>query len=199
MPSRRSSASTPPRSAHAAASRTMRSFSDAENDRLPPDFGTTSTDTPLGRAAPPCAVWAGRASPDERGSGGPSTETPLGRGAPPCAAWVGVGSTVRSREGLGTGQVHPPPSLHRFRREGCLSRRWHRGDTGTRVFERGCLCELSPRGPMGREKKPRRCRWSTSRHGRVAPPRRGGSPTRYANTRSSRRRRSWSETLKSMA
>lgn len=59
MPSRRSIASTSPRWVHAAAARTMRSFSAAEKDRLLPGFGTVSTETPLGRAASSCAAGAG--------------------------------------------------------------------------------------------------------------------------------------------
>jgi hypothetical protein len=47
MPSRRSSASTPPRFVHAAASRMIRSFSAAEYVRLLPDFGRISKETPL--------------------------------------------------------------------------------------------------------------------------------------------------------
>src|SRR5690349_4643905 len=97
MPSRRSSASTSPRFVHAAASRTIRSFSAAEKDRLLPGFGTVSTEAPL---APPAA---------------------------PCAAGAGLGSTDRRWEGFGTGQIHSPPSLHRFREEACLTSRWHRG------------------------------------------------------------------------
>lgn len=84
MPSRRSNASMSPRWVHAAASRTMRSFSAAENFRHLAGFGALST------------------------------AAPLGRGAAPCAAGAGVGSTDRRCEGFGTGQVHSPPSRHRF-------------------------------------------------------------------------------------
>src|SRR5512132_2050374 len=75
MPSRRRSASTSPRRVHAAACRTIRSFSAAVKDRRLPGFGSTSTATPLGRAA---------ASGD---------------------AGAGVGWIDRRWDGLGTGQV----------------------------------------------------------------------------------------------
>lgn len=84
MPSRRSNASMSPRWVHAAASRTMRSFSAAENFRHLAGFGALST------------------------------AAPLGRGAAPCAAGAELGSTDRRCEGFGTGQVHSPPSRHRF-------------------------------------------------------------------------------------
>src|SRR5215208_6776420 len=97
MPSRRSSAATAPRSVQAAASRTMRSFSAAVKERLSPGFGTLSTDPPLVRA-------------DASGAAGAELE-----------------SIDRRREGFGTGHVHSPPSLHRFREGACLTPRWHRG------------------------------------------------------------------------
>src|SRR5580658_7070709 len=191
MPSRRSSASTSPRFVQAAACRTIRSFSDAENDRLLPRLGTLSTETPLGRGAAPDAEGAGAAAtepggggsaatatppergaapgaagagagateprgggsaatatPPERGAapgaagagagateprggGSAATATPLGRGAAPGAA--GAGLTDRRREGLGTGQVHPPPSLHRFREEAVSA---HVGTGGDRTAGR---------------------------------------------------------------
>src|ERR1700753_3314543 len=139
MPSRRSSASTSPRSVHAAAARTMRSFSDAEKDLLLPPFGTVSTETPpgrgaapgaagperaeggealaaetpLGRPAAPCAPVAGRSE----GGGSRTTATPLGQGEALCAAGAGIDLTDRRWEGLGTVQVHSPPSLQRLREE----------------------------------------------------------------------------------
>jgi hypothetical protein len=61
MPSRRSSASISPRFVQAAASRMMRSFSAAVNDRLLPGFGTTSTEAPLAWAGASCAAGAGLA------------------------------------------------------------------------------------------------------------------------------------------
>ncbi|KYF47635.1 hypothetical protein BE04_15345 [Sorangium cellulosum] len=115
MPSRRSSASMSPRWVHAAAARTMRSFSAAENFRLLPGFGTLST------------------------------AAPLERGAAPCAAGAGVGSTDRRWEGFGTGQVHSPPSHHRFPGVACLTRRWHRGLALFRVEEECALCSPDER------------------------------------------------------
>jgi hypothetical protein len=87
-----------PRSVQAAAARTIRSFSAAVKNRLLPGFGSTSTATPLGRAA---------ASGD---------------------AGAGVGLIDRRWDGLGTGQVHSPPSAHRLPGGGCLTPHWHRGE-----------------------------------------------------------------------
>src|ERR1700678_2490505 len=100
MPSRRSSAATSPRSVQAAASRTRRSFSAAENDSLRPDFGRTSTETRVGWGETPCT--AGRESPDRRGSCPLPRGTPLELGAASCAAGAGVDLTNRRWEGLGT-------------------------------------------------------------------------------------------------
>src|SRR5580698_589826 len=99
MPSRRSSPATSPRSVQAAASRTRRSFSAAENDRLLLDFGRTSTET-AGWGETPCTT--GTESPDRRGSCPLSRGTPLELETAPCAAGAGVDLTDRRWEGLGT-------------------------------------------------------------------------------------------------
>src|SRR5580658_8468422 len=145
MPSRRSSASTSPRFVQAAACRTIRSFSDAENDRLLPRLGTLSTETPLGRGAAPDAEGAGAAATEPGGGGSAATATPPERGAAPGAAGAGV--TDRRREGLGTGQVHPPPSLHRFREE-AVSAHVGTGGPGARgAPDRYASARAMPRGP----------------------------------------------------
>ncbi len=103
MPSRRSSASMSPRLVHAAASRTMRSFSAAVKDRRWPGFGTVSTETPLRCGGAPWAAGGGRMGRSARG-GTASRKTPLGRAAAPRGAGAGIEAELTDRrwEGLGT-------------------------------------------------------------------------------------------------
>ncbi len=103
MPSRRSSASMSPRLVHAAASRTMRSFSAAVKDRRWPGFGTVSTEPPPRCGGAPGAAGGGRMGRSARG-GTASRKTPLGRAAAPRAAGAGIEAELTDRrwEGLGT-------------------------------------------------------------------------------------------------
>jgi hypothetical protein len=55
--------------AHAAAARTIRSFSDAEKTRLLPGFGTVSAAAPLAPAGSPRAARAGSGLTDRRWEG----------------------------------------------------------------------------------------------------------------------------------
>jgi hypothetical protein len=103
MPSRRSSASMSPRLVQAAASRRMRSFSAAVNERLLPGFGLVSTEMLLGGEEASCAADEEVAFGSVRDGTTPCT-TPLGMAERSDAARAEPGEdfTDRRWEGLGT-------------------------------------------------------------------------------------------------